>query len=198
MYIFLDIDGVLVKDDEVPIDDIELLEADYAKFDPCCLQEFENVIRDYPATKIVISSAWREQFSLKEIKSRFSEDVAEKIVGVTPVTKVVQKYYRHLEVLEYLKNHHLTETTWVAIDDFAEHFPKGTPMIVTNRYRGFDKTAAEQLITLLRRHTQRAELYRLLDLLPDHQLSVVQEFLTLLGTSESSNLKIWTPTGSNG
>jgi predicted protein tyrosine phosphatase len=184
MYVFLDIDGVLLKDDEVPIDDIELLEAGYAKFDPSCLQEFENVIRHYPETKIVISSAWREQFSLEEIKSHFSDDVAEKIIGVTPVAKVVQKFYRHLEVLDYLKSNNLTEVAWVAIDDFAEHFPKGTPMVVTNRYRGFDKSAAEKLSAMLIHHTQRAELHRLLDLLPDQKLPAVQQFLTHLRTLE--------------
>jgi predicted protein tyrosine phosphatase len=184
MYIFLDIDGVLLKDDEVPIDDIELLEASYAKFDPSCLQEFETVIRHYPETKIVISSAWREQFSLEEIKSHFSDDVAEKIIGVTPVAKVVQKFYRHLEVLDYLKSNNLTEAAWVAIDDFVEHFPKGTPMVVTNRYRGFDKSAAEKLTTVLSQHTQRAELHRLLDLLPDQKLPAVQQFLTHLRTLE--------------
>ena len=60
MYIFLDIDGVLVKEDITPIEDIAILEADYGKFDPICLQKFENVIRQHPKIKIVISSAWRE------------------------------------------------------------------------------------------------------------------------------------------
>ncbi len=123
MYIFLDIDGVLVKDDEVPIDDVELWEAVDAKFDPVCLQEFETVIRQYPNTKIVISSAWREMFTLAEIKSRFSDDVANLIVGVTPLAKSVQKFYRHQEVLDYLNSNHLTKVAWVAIDDFASHFP---------------------------------------------------------------------------
>jgi predicted protein tyrosine phosphatase len=149
MYVFLDIDGVLVKEDITPIEDIELLEADYGKFDPSCLQEFENVIRQHPEVKIVISSAWREAFSLEEIKSRFSNDIAARIRGVTPLARFVRKFFRHQEILEYLKKNNATEELWIAVDDFAEHFPPGTPLVVTNRYRGFDRSSAQKLTALI-------------------------------------------------
>jgi len=178
MYIFLDLDGVLVTEDKIPITDMELLETNYAKFDPPCLQEFENVIRQYPNTKIVISSDWRTIFSLEEIKSRFSDDIAKTIVGVTPCAKL-QKFFRHREVLDYLESNHLTKETWVAIDDIAEHFPKGTPLIVTNCYRGFDQLAAEKLTTLLQAQevqSLRVKLHLLLDLVPDQKLPAMLHF----------------------
>jgi predicted protein tyrosine phosphatase len=149
MYVFLDIDGVLVKEDITPIEDIAILEADYGKFDPICLQEFENVIRQHPEIKIVISSAWREAFSLEEIKSRFSNDIATKIIGVTPQAQFVRKFFRHREILDYLKKNNATEELWIAVDDFAEHFPPGTPLVVTNRYRGFDRSSAEKLAAMI-------------------------------------------------
>ena len=149
MYIFLDIDGVLTKEDITPIEDIALLEADYGKFDPICLQEFENVIRQYPDIKIVISSAWRELFSLEEIKSHFSNDIAAKIVGVTPIAQFVKKFFRYQEILDYLKKNNATEEPWIAVDDFVEHFPPGIPIVVTNRYQGFNQGSAEKLATLI-------------------------------------------------
>ncbi len=149
MYIFLDIDGVLVKEDITPIEDIAVLEADYGKFDPPCLQKFENVIRQHPEIKIVISSAWRELFSLEEIKSRFSNDIAAKIIAVTPQAKFVKKFFRYQEILDYLNKNNAAEEPWIAIDDFAEHFPSEAPVVVTNRYRGFDQDSAEKLATMI-------------------------------------------------
>jgi len=149
MYVFLDIDGVLVKEDITPIEDIALLEADYGKFDPICLQEFEKVIRQHPEIKIVISSAWREVFSLEEIKSRFSNDIAARIVGVTPQAQFVKKFFRHQEILDYLNENNATEEPWIVVDDFAEHFPPGIPLVVTNRYRGFDRSSAQKLAAII-------------------------------------------------
>ncbi|GEM_PF-1020807 len=191
MYIFLDLDGVLVTEDKIPITDLELLEANYAKFDQTALQEFENVIRQYPNTKIVISSDWRTMFSLEEIKSRFSDDIAKLIVGVTPCAEL-QKFFRHREVLDYLESNHLTKEAWVAIDDIAEHFPKGTPLIVTNCYRGFDQPAAEKLTTLLQAQeaqSLKVKLHLQLDLVPEQKLPAVQWFLNHLETHGDSVLE---------
>jgi len=72
MYIFLDIDGVLVKEDD-PNDDIYMktieLEEDLLRFHQDCLNEFESIIRQYQHTKIVISSSWRENFAFESIKA---------------------------------------------------------------------------------------------------------------------------------
>jgi hypothetical protein len=58
MYIFLDIDGVLVKED-APGEEIDL-DEDFMKYDEGCLNIFESVIRRYDNSQIVISSSWIE------------------------------------------------------------------------------------------------------------------------------------------
>ncbi len=49
MYIFLDIDGVLVKED-APGAEIDL-DEDFMKYDEGCLNIFESVIRRYGNTR---------------------------------------------------------------------------------------------------------------------------------------------------
>jgi len=141
MYIFLDIDGVLVKED-LPGAEINLHE-ELMKFDEDCLNTFERVIRRYENSKIVISSSWIEIFAIEAIKTLFSNEVAEKIMGATPRLNQPLKYFRYHEVLDYLKQNEAEP--WVAIDDIAEHFPPEAPVIVTNPYIGFDKNAADKL-----------------------------------------------------
>jgi hypothetical protein len=81
MWIFLDIDGVLVPERKFAQ---ALDRADLLRFDRDCLQAFENVVRRYPAVSVVISSSWREVFSFSAIRSRFSTDIAERVVICTP------------------------------------------------------------------------------------------------------------------
>eukprot|EP01042_Synura_sphagnicola_P011839 gene11839-15094_t len=48
------------------------------------LPHFEQVMRDYPGVDIVVSSNWREAYSLEELRSVFSEDFRDRLVDVTP------------------------------------------------------------------------------------------------------------------
>jgi hypothetical protein len=142
MYIFLDIDGVLVKED-APGAEIDL-DEDLMKFDDNCLTLFENVVHKYDHSQIVISSSWIEICTIETIQSLFSKTVAQKILGATPRLSHPIKYFRHQEVLDYLTQNHC-DAPWVAIDDIAEHYPEDAPVIVTNPYKGFDQTAAKKL-----------------------------------------------------
>ena len=58
MWIFLDIDGVLVPDKNKFHG--SAIKEDFFKFDPVCQKEFEDVLRLYPEVSVVISSSWRE------------------------------------------------------------------------------------------------------------------------------------------
>ncbi len=138
MYIFLDIDGVLVKED-APGAEIDL-DEELMKFDDNCLILFENVVHKYDQSQIVISSSWIEICTIETIQSLFSKTVAKKILGATPRLSHPIKYFRHQEVFDYLKQNHC-DAPWVAIDDIAEHYPPDAPVIVTNPYKGFDKIA---------------------------------------------------------
>lgn len=149
-YIFLDIDGVLVK--EEVFTEINL-EEDLPRLDKSCANWFAETVRRYPHTKIVISSSWREIYSLEVIKSVFPKDIADRIEGTTPLYTRPAKFFRYQEVLDYLETHDALEQPWVAIDDIREHYPPQVLVIVTNPYVGFNETSAEELARFLNQVT---------------------------------------------
>ena len=113
MILFLDFDGVLhpqYEDQPVP--------ADVAF---CHLPQFEAVIREFPAVEIVISSTWREQFSLANLRSRFSPDIASRIIGTTLLAKdqvtprLVER--REWEIVTWLTVQGRSNEPWIALDD---------------------------------------------------------------------------------
>ena len=144
MWIFLDIDGVLVP--ESKFESSSITKEDLLKFDPVCLKEFEDVLRSYPEVLVVISSSWREVFPFEVVRPLFSPDIVPRVIGFTPFldSQLIHQYQylRHQEVLEYLRQNNASGTPWVAIDDIAEHYPPDVCIVVTDAYRGFDSKAA--------------------------------------------------------
>ena len=138
MILFLDFDGVLRR-----------LTSDPSHFDKDCLDCFELSIRQCPEVKIVISSTWRLAMSLKAIRNRFSPDVAEKIVGVTPEAPINSLHSRYKEICTYLKKPGVEAKRWIAIDDDPELYPKGAPVLVTDPNRGFDHNCTNKLGQLI-------------------------------------------------
>ena len=53
----------------------------------CFLPRIEEVLREHPEVDIVISSSWRLEFSLEQLRGHFSADIASRVVGVTPSNK---------------------------------------------------------------------------------------------------------------
>lgn len=118
MILFLDFDGVLHP--EPCYDPSKLF---------CHRELFESVILECPDVEIVISSTWRHNHSLVEIRSLFSSGVSEKVVGVTPnyadlpeLRSVIGQYPRHVEVEGYLRQSGMPWQDWVALDDRAYWF----------------------------------------------------------------------------
>jgi len=111
MYIFLDIDGVLVKKDNP---------SEVLQLDPSCLKQFEQVIEHYQHSKIIIASAWREVYSLEIIKSLFFKTVAAKILGMTPIISYPIECFRYQEILAYRQHHRLCTQPWIALDNENE------------------------------------------------------------------------------
>ena len=143
MWIFLDIDGVIVPEKKF---DIPVGKENLLRFDPICLQIFEEVLQRYPKVLVVISSSWREVFPFEVIRPLFSPSIARRVVGFTPFldTKIIHQfqYIRHQEVLEFLRQNKASDDFWVAIDDIPEHYPPNAPVVVTDAYNGFDAYAA--------------------------------------------------------
>ena len=136
--IFLDFDGVLRRVTSNP-----------SNFDQDCLDHFESAMRQCPVSRIVISSTWRLAMSLKELRSRFSPDIAARIVGVTPENLQEETYERHAEIQGFLQEKKVTALPWVAIDDDPLHFPPGSPVLITDPQKGFDAECAARLVKML-------------------------------------------------
>ena len=140
--IFLDIDGVLHPehiDEPTPVDEVF-----------CHLPRFEAVMRDFPAVRIVISSMWRYDFSLDELKARFSPDIAARIIGTTPLTDRTDITYlparRENEILDWLADSGCEATPWLALDDAVWQFDQHVNRLVPcTWYIGLDDKAALKL-----------------------------------------------------
>lgn len=136
--IFLDFDGVLRRTTSNP-----------SSFDKDCLECFEATVRKCPVSKIVISSTWRLAMPLRELRSLFSQDIAARIVGVTPEVFEVDDYERMAEIRAFLKARNVSAVSWIAIDDDPTHFPPNSPVLLTDPHKGFDGQCANRLEGIL-------------------------------------------------
>lgn len=111
MTLFLDFDGVL-----------------HPAFCPdeehfCRRPLFEDVMRRHPTVRIVISSSWRRIYAIDYLRSRFSRDIAERIVGTTQLWVPDEPMNRYQEILAWIGKQRFDDMPWLALDDSAFEFP---------------------------------------------------------------------------
>lgn len=141
MILFLDFDGVL----NIP--------SHYGKsmFVPEYLARLEKIAIDHDL-KIVISSSWRENFSLEEIRDFFSDNsLCERIIGCTPVVRQNSwppyiREIRQLEIQKWMTDNNY-DGLWIAIDDDKRIFEDGCINLVETEFRyGFNEEAGIELV----------------------------------------------------
>ncbi len=141
MILFLDFDGVLHPEHE--------REPTPAEQVFCHLPRFEAVMRDFPAVEIVISSMWRYEFTLNELRKRFSPDIAARIVGMTPESERMDGYLparREGEILDWIIANSREGVPWVALDDAEWQFQQHRERLVACAwYVGLDEGAEIRL-----------------------------------------------------
>lgn len=115
--IFLDFDGVLHPDP-----------CRYQSDILCHLPRFEEVLRDFPDVEVVISSAWRQDQSIEDLRSYFSPDIARRVIDVTPhwsevdhLFKLIGPYERQVEIEGWIGQSG-RKIRWIAIDDRSYWF----------------------------------------------------------------------------
>lgn len=122
-FLFLDFDGVLHDDPEdfselaCPFEHVLDFEASLRSADP------------EARIKIVISSSWRHDENLHELRAHFASDIAERIIDVTPMLQVqvigwgieLSKGHRQLEIETWLAQN-APASRWLALDDKLEGF----------------------------------------------------------------------------
>lgn len=132
--VFLDFDGVLHADGEAQLSRLAL---------------FEARLRLMPALEIVISSSWREHYSLESFRNFFHPDLRHRIIGLTPLLHC--RYApsgRQLEIEAYLHAECLNESNcrWLALDDMAEMFQGDCKyLLLVDSTQGFCDSVASRL-----------------------------------------------------
>lgn len=113
----------------------------------CYLGQIEAVLREHPTVEIVISSSWRDQYSLSELRDFFSPDLAVRVVGMTPSIKRpssrwlpgnTPEFEREWEIETWMKENRSWGTPWLAIDDRPYWFrPESINLLLTQSKTGF-------------------------------------------------------------
>ena len=149
--LFLDFDGVThpepgLKDDEF-----------------CFLPLIEDVLREHREVDIVISSSWRTEFNLNELRGFFSDDIAPRVVGVTPSNKQPTHdwlpassgcHERESECESWMRKNRPWSTPWIALDDRAHWFrPECSDLLLTSSRVGFQQSDQETLREMIRERT---------------------------------------------
>lgn len=129
----------------------------------CCLPQIEEVLFDFPAVEIVISSSWRELHSLDELKSLFSTALAPRVIDVTPdlwrptlswLPGPLPEFEREWEIEAWMKAQRPWGARWLAIDDRRYWFRPGCPnLLLTDSKSGFRIDDQETLRLMLQERT---------------------------------------------
>lgn len=138
MILFLDIDGVLHPDPPQPDQRLR------------SLPRLVEVLRDFPQVEVVISSLWREHFTLDQLRDLFPAEIRSRIIDVTPIAERVDGWLparREGEILEWLESTGRIGEPWLALDDAGWQFTQHRDRLVECVfYDGLDDRAE----TLLR------------------------------------------------
>ena len=133
--VFLDFDGVLHPDGVATFSNLSLL---------------EEYLHKIPSAEIVITSTWRENHSLNELRGFFSESLRGRIIGVTPsLEDGYDSGGRQLEIESFLESAGLTidNSSWVAIDDMLHFFKEGCQnLILSDSSKGFSEINGNLLL----------------------------------------------------
>jgi len=119
----------------------------------CCLPVLEDALRQFPQWQLVISSTWRLQKSLDQLRSRFSADIAARVIADTPrlntlvdVPAFLVSYEREAECHAWLRANNLSYLPWLALDDRSWLFrPFCKSLFLVNGKTGLTAAEGEQL-----------------------------------------------------
>ena len=147
--LFLDFDGVTHPEPCVSADlfrRLPLIEAVVR----------ERELRDID---IVISSSWKDHYSLSALRGFFSPDVGARVLDVSPTASKPgsmwlpghsSAFERQWEIEQWLKHNRPWGTPWVAIDDRDYWFEPGCPhLLLTHSEVGFTPEHAPRLRDML-------------------------------------------------
>ena len=123
----------------------------------CCLPILEEVLREVPECKVVITSTWRLERSFEALLRRFSPDIAAMVEGVTPrycdlknTPDTLVSYQREAECNAWLWANDMPYSSWVALDDRSWLYrPFCKSLFLVNGRTGLTQDAGLRLATRL-------------------------------------------------
>jgi len=153
--IFLDIDGVLDSDLWFKATDYDKKKQPLSMFSPKCVQLLNKILRRSEA-KIVISSNWRLNHSLEDLRQLFSKlGVLSEIIDVTPDLCTKEKHLvRGNEILHWCQaNEHRLGCPYTRYKDYII-LDDNTDMLYwhrknffrTDRYAGLTPTVVQEVL----------------------------------------------------
>lgn len=93
--------------------------------------------------RVVISSSWRRYESLEYLKSLFSPQIRDFVIGCTEDVKV-DKWHRWYEIKQHVEKFNAYD--WMALDDAFEMFPPNCEnLILCDGSKGLQKAQLELL-----------------------------------------------------
>ena len=115
---------------------------------------FETVMRQLPSVDLVVSSTWRLQRNLQELKALFSGDIGARVVGATPLYTQLEDipdtlvgYAREAECVAWLRQNGRAAQDWLALDDRSWNFrPFHRDVFLLDGRVGLDARAATALL----------------------------------------------------
>jgi hypothetical protein len=119
---------------------------------------FETVMRQLPSVDLVVSSTWRLQRTLQELKALFSGDIGARVIGATPFYAQLENipdslvgYEREAECVAWLRQNGRATQDWLAVDDRSWNFrPFHRDVFLVDGRVGLDKDAATALLARMR------------------------------------------------
>jgi HAD domain in Swiss Army Knife RNA repair proteins len=142
MILFLDFDGVL-HPEYIPSMTPGRFRANPDHFS--MLPAFEAVLREFTSLQVVISSTWRLQRSLDELKAVFSEELQHRIVGITPTVPRGGIGSRQREIEGWMEVNG-EGRRWIAIDDRPTFFDRDcSNVFFTDTFVGLDDQTTQRL-----------------------------------------------------
>lgn len=120
-------------------------------------ESFVTIVRSFPHIDLVISSTWRLKRQLQDLKALFSEDVAARVVGATPMYAQLEDvpdrlvgYEREAECMAWLQQNGRGYESWLALDDRSWNFrPFNRNLFLLDGRVGLDTQAAHAFNTHL-------------------------------------------------
>ena len=124
------------------------------------LPTLEAWLRKRSTVDVVVASSWREQFPLDKLRDFFAEDLQVRVIGVTPLIKPDPwrqaeaerpplQPIRHAEVLRWLSQSPWPGRRWAALDDQAELYKPGAPVVICDPRVGLTQRELGELDQLL-------------------------------------------------